>query len=151
MRTAYVFLDIFQSFTVFSNKLKPLLIATLFLYRRISFLSRLIFKNVFRMHSCQIQDIAQEQIHFYSFTYFILHLSCLEVINFLLKESFQRSQFLPILIYLRFYIFQDFIYQCLNLGGPFCESLSLDKIFFAFAVVVVAVVTMCVIQIFVLI
>ena len=37
-----------------------------FLCRRISFLSRLIFKNVFNSHSYQVQDITQEEVHFYS-------------------------------------------------------------------------------------
>ena len=34
--------------------------------------------------------------YFFPFTYFILHLSCLGVIYFLLKKSFQRWQYLPV-------------------------------------------------------
>ena len=77
-------------------------------------------------------------------------MSYLEVIHFLLKESFQRWQYLPILIYHRFYIFKDFFYRHLNLEFGsilWVPALVLKMLDF----VVIAVVAICVIRIFLLI
>ena len=47
-------------------QVKITLRSSTFLCRRISFLSRLISKNVYNSHLYQVEDITQDKIHFYS-------------------------------------------------------------------------------------